>query len=165
MSEVATQLADQLANVTHDFVQVVESCTPEQWARTTSSEEWPVGVVAHHAAVSYPQFVQLVQALAAGVQDIPLISAEQLHAGNAKHAREFANVGKSETLDLLRSSGDTLVQQIGALSDEQLDITTGIFFGGEMSLRQVIERIVIGHPVSHLESIRTTLADSAEAAG
>jgi hypothetical protein len=165
MSEAATQLADQLATVTREFIAVVESCTPEQWARPTGSEEWPVGVVAHHVAVGYPAFGQLVQALAAGRQDIPPISAEQLHAGNAKHAREFANVGKAETLELLRSGGDRLVPEIRSLSEEELNVTTGIFFGGEMSVRQVIERIVIGHPASHLASIRTTLAESAEAAG
>jgi hypothetical protein len=122
------------------------------------------GVVAHHVAVSYPAFNQLVLALAAGVQTIPLVSAEQLHEGNAKHAREFANAGKQETLDLLQNDGDALVETIRGLSDEQLSITTGIFFGGEMSLTQIIERILIGHPVSHLASIRATLAESAEAA-
>jgi len=164
MSEAATQLADQLDAVTRDFIGVVQACTPEQWARTTGSEGWSVGVVAHHAAVSYPAFGQLVQALAAGVQDIPPVSAEQLHEGNARHAREFAHAGKPETLDLLRNGGNTLVQTIRDLSDEQLGITTGILFGGEMSLTQIIERIVIGHPASHLASIRATLTDSAEAA-
>lgn len=161
MSEAATQLADQLDAVTRDYIDAVQSCTPEQWARTTSSEAWSVGVVAHHVAVSYPQFVELVQALASGVQTIPPVSAEQLHEGNAQHAREFANAGKAETLDLLTSGGDALVGTIRGLSDEQLAITTGIFFGGEMSLTQIIERILIGHPTSHLESIRTTLAESA----
>jgi|ThiBio_1000_plan_1041568.scaffolds.fasta_scaffold43513_2 hypothetical protein len=163
MSEAATQLADQLDAVTRDFIGVVQSCTPEQWARTTSSEEWSIGVVSHHVAASYPQFDQLVQALAAGVQTIPPVSAEQLHEGNATHARAFANAGTQETLDLLRG-GDALVGTIRGLSDEQLSITTGIFFGGEMSLTQIIERIVIGHPASHMASIRAALSESAEAA-
>lgn len=164
MSEAATRFADQLDSVTRDFIGVVQSCTPEQWARTTSSEDWSVGVVAHHVAASYPQFDQLVKALAAGVQTIPLVSAEQLHEGNAKHAREFANAGKPETLDLLMNGGDTLVGTVRGLSDEQLAISTGIFFGGEMTLTQIIERIVIGHPASHLASIRSALAESAKAA-
>jgi hypothetical protein len=163
MSEAATQLADQLDAVTRDFIGVVQSCTPEQWARTTGSEEWSVGVVAHHVATSYPQFDRLVQALAAGVQTIPPVSAEQLHEGNAKHAREFANAAKPETLALLQNGGNALVGTIRGLSDEQLAITTGIFFGGEMSLTQIIERILIGHPASHLASIRATLAESGEA--
>lgn len=165
MSEAATQLAAQMDAVTRDFIGVVESCSPEQWTRTTSGEQWPVGVVAHHVAVSYPAFGELVQTLAAGGQTIPLISAEQLHEGNAQHAREFAHAGKAETLELLTNDGNALVGAIRGLSDEQLSITTGIFFGGEMSLTQIIERILIGHPASHLASIRATLAESAEGAG
>lgn len=164
MSDAATQLADQLEAVTREFIGVVQTCTPDQWARTTSNEEWPVGVVTHHVAISYPAFGQLVQALAAGVQDIPLISAEALHEGNAKHAREFANAGKEESLGLLTNDGDALIGAIRGLSDEQLAITTGIFFGGEMSLKQVIEAIVIGHPADHLASIRAALAETATAA-
>ncbi|HVX29708.1 MAG TPA: DinB family protein [Nitrolancea sp.] len=165
MSQVATQLADQLEAVTNEFIEVVASLTPEQWARPTESEEWTIGVVAHHVAVGYPGCGELVQALAAGIQEIPPISADQLHTGNAKHAREFADAGQTETLELLRRGGAALVQEIRDLSDEQLNVTSGIFFGGEMSVRQVIERIVIGHPVSHLASIRATLGDSAQAAG
>lgn len=165
MSEEATQLAGQLDAVTRDFIEVVQACTPEQWSQTTSSEQWPVGVVAHHVAASYPAFDQLVQALTAGVQTIPPVSAEQLHNGNAQHAREFAKAGKAETLDLFQNSGAPLVQRIRGLSDAQLGITTDIFFGGEMSLRQIIERIIIGHPASHLASIRTTLNGACEAAG
>ena len=165
MSDHAAQLANRLEAVNGEFIDVVTACSPEQWQRTSNGEGWTVGVVAHHAAGSHAAFNGLIQALVATNGNVPPVTPEQINDGNAHHAREFANVGKPETLELLVRDGSALVQHIRGLTDEQLAVTSTVFFGGEMTVAQAIDHVVIGHPTGHLASIRATLADRAEAAG
>ena len=118
----------------------------------------PVGVVAQHLAVVQDAFVGMVETLAAGTTFSPRSSMEEVHEINAQHAREYAEVGKPETLTVLRESNATMAQLLHSLDDEQLDRTAGVFGGRELSVAQVVEWIVIGHAKEHLASIRATVA-------
>ena len=84
---------------------------------------------------------------------------EAVHRSNAQHARDFAAVGKPETLDALRAHGAAIAELLRSLGDDHLDRTAGVFGGRELSVAQVVERIVIGHAREHLASIRATIAD------
>lgn len=154
----AEQLALQFEGITNELITTIEGCTDEQLRLTTTREQWPVVVVAHHLAVTYGSLAQLLTGLAADETFRAEISTEQLDERNARHAREYASVGKQETLDRLRENRSAFLAQIRNLDDAQLNRTAGIVGGNEMAVNQMIEGAGIYHTADHLESIRETLA-------
>jgi hypothetical protein len=100
----------------------------------------------------------LAQLVADG-KDVPALTMEVFDAANAQHARDFAEVSREETLELLRRDGAAVVSALRALSDEQLDRSAPMAFAGgqSWSAADVIERILIGHPTEHGASIKSTL--------
>lgn len=162
MSEQAARYADNLDAVNRDFIDVVSNCTDEEWNQTSEREGWSVGVIAHHAAVGHASFNQFLPAITSGTDNIPPVTLDMINAGNAQHAKEFASVGKPETLELLRQNGQILAQSLRGVSDEQLATTTKLFGGNPMTVGQIVERVYVGHPAQHLASIRATLNGTAE---
>ena len=158
MSEQAAQLAEKFEAINGEFINVVSDCSAEQWQRTSASEGWTVGVVAHHVAGSHAAFTGLLQALASGNNQLPPVTMDMIAVGNAQHAKDFATVGKPETLELLTRDGEMLAQSIRGLTDEQLGYTTNVFGGREMTVAQVVENVFIGHPTGHLAHIRESIA-------
>src|SRR5262249_40212036 len=130
----------------------------EQWGKTCTGERWSVGVTAHHVAASYGPITGFVQALANG-QAMPPLTAEMLDAGNAEHARQFAHCTKEETVGLLQSGAKAAAAAVRGLSDEQLDrgAELTLMGGKRVSTAQLVELALIGHPTSHLASIRAAL--------
>lgn len=152
------QLATQIESVSDDLITTVEGCSDEQLRLTTEREQWPVAVVAHHLAMTYGSLAEMFAGMAADESFRLEFSADQLNESNAQHAREYANVGKQETLDLLRANRPVFAQQIRNLDDGQLDRTAGIVGGNELTVGQMIEGAGIYHTADHLESIRETIA-------
>jgi hypothetical protein len=161
MTTRAGRLAAQFAAVNDEVIALVRECTDAQWRQSCAGEGWPVGVVAHHIALVHGDFIGLVAALAAGETRSPGSSMEEVHQSNARHARDFAAVGKPETIEPLRTHGAAIVGLLCRLGDEQLDRTAGVFGGRELSVAQVVEWIVIGHAREHLASLNATLASRA----
>ena len=159
MSERAADLAAKLESANAAVIAAFESCSDEQLGKTCESEGWPVTVAAHHVAMSHASIAGLAQLIANG-QQVPPITMDMINAGNAQHAKEFANVSREETLALLRKEGQAAVELVRGLSDEQLDRTAPMAFAGgaEWSAADVIERVLIGHPTQHGESIRAVAA-------
>ena len=158
MSQRAAELAAKLESANAAVIAALERCSDEQLKRTCEGEGWPVTVAAHHVAVSHTGIAGLVKLIADG-QPVPPITMEMINAGNAQHAREFANVTREETLAALRTGGQAAVEMVRGLTDEQLDRTAPMAFAGgaEWSAAEVIERVLIGHPIGHGESIRTAV--------
>ncbi|HET8630214.1 MAG TPA: DinB family protein [Thermomicrobiales bacterium] len=160
MTQAQTQvgrLAAEFEAVNDALIATVERCTDEEWRRPSAEEGWPVGVVAHHIASVHHDFIGLVGALAAGKTRSPGSSMADVDESNARHARDFAAVGKAETLAALRENAAALARLLRGLTDEQLERTAGVFGGHDLSVAQVLEWIVIGHAREHLASIRATL--------
>jgi hypothetical protein len=159
VSERAADLAAKLESANEAVIAALESCSEEQLGKTCEGEGWPVTVAAHHVATSHKGIAGLVMLIANG-QPLPAITMEMIDAGNAQHARDFANVGREETLSLLRAEGKAAVEAVRGLTDEQLDRTAPMAFAGgaEWTAEQVIERVLIGHPVGHGESIQAASA-------
>ena len=149
-------LAEQFEAANDELIAAVEGCSDDEWRRPCEGEGRSVGVTAHHVAVGHEGFAGLVGAVVNG-RAVPTISLEALHEMNARHAQEHVDVGKWETLDALRRNGDALAGAVRGLSDEQLGLTTTVFGGREMSVVQIIERVIIGHPRQHLASIRAAV--------
>jgi uncharacterized damage-inducible protein DinB len=158
MTTRVEEFAAQFETANNEFIATVEGCTDAQWRQPCASEGWSIGVVAHHVAVVYPAFAGIVERLATGVTLPPRSSMDAVHRSNAQHARDYADVGKTETLDALRANGAAVTQRLRSLSDEQLDRIAGVFGDRELSTAQVVEWIVIGHTREHLASIRATIA-------
>lgn len=150
------QLAAEFTAVNDDVIATVMQCTDEQWRQPCVNEGRSVGVVAHHIATVHRDFTGLLTALVAGQTWSPGSSMADVDEGNARHARDYATVGKPETLDLLRTNGTAVTELLGRLDDEQLDRIAGIFGGHELTVARVVEWIVIGHAREHLASIRAT---------
>jgi hypothetical protein len=158
MSGRAEELAKRFEQTNDEVIAAVQSCSDEQWRKTCSGEQWSVGVTAHHIGTSHVPIAELVRALATG-QPVPPLTSEMLDAGNAEHARQFADCTKQETLDLLRRGGREAADILRGLSDGQLDngAELPLLGGRHMSAAEIAELGLIGHPRGHLESIRAAL--------
>jgi uncharacterized damage-inducible protein DinB len=154
----AAELAARFDALNAEIAAAITGCTDEEWRRTSVGEGWPVGTVAHHIAIVQQAFAGIMARLAAGGTYSPQISWDEINRGNAEHARDFAAVGKAETLAPLSESRDTIAQLLRNLSDAQFDHIAGQYGDHELSVAQVVERVVIAHAAEHMASIRATLA-------
>jgi hypothetical protein len=152
MSERTEALAKQLEVANNELIAAIQGCTDEQWQMPCAGEGWSVGVTAHHVANSQTGLTGLVKAMTSG-QPVPPVTQEWLDERNAQWSREFVNRMPAEAIDLLRASSVEAANTVHGLSDEQLRYTATVA-GNEMTAEQVIEFILIGHPKSHLASIR-----------
>jgi hypothetical protein len=159
MSERAAGLAAAFERANGELIQALKACSEDQLKLVCESEGWPVTVAAHHVASSTGPLTRLITLMANG-QPLPAISMDMINAGNAQHAEEFANVGRQETLDLLRQESDAAANLIRGFTDEQLDRTAPMAFAGgaPWSTADLIERILIAHPTQHAQSIRAITA-------
>ncbi len=159
MSTQATRagmLAAQFEATAAQFKDTVTSVPDEKWKAQTPADGRPVNVVAHHAAVSHAQIAGLVRAIADG-QGTPL-TMEQIHAGNAEHARQFAGCSKTETLETHDRGSAEASAIVSGLTDEQLAQSGEFLAGRPMTVEQAIEGILIGHPREHMATIQAALA-------
>ena len=159
MSERAETLALQFEQVNGEVIAAVEGCTEEQWRRSTGSEGWPVGVVAHHIALAHAVVLGWVTAAAAG-RDLG-VSRTSIDEGNARHAQHADTYSQAETLDLLRRNGESAARAVRTLDDAQLDHAARVIADiAPLTTQQVVEAILIRHARSHLTSIQATLGAS-----
>jgi uncharacterized damage-inducible protein DinB len=160
MTATTTRMADLAAQVeaaNQQLIDMVECCSDEQWQRRSASEGWTVGVLAHHVALAYEPIADMVQAVADGREPDAFTPGRQADL-NAEHAREYARVGKPETVEALRRHGAVAADMVRHLRDAQLTRTTKAFGGKEMTVEQLIRGAVIGHPQQHLASIREAIS-------
>ena len=73
MGARAEALAKQFEVKAQEASAIFESLTDAEWKKKTSSEKWPVGVVAHHIAVSHELIAGIIKTIADG-KPLPEIS-------------------------------------------------------------------------------------------
>src|SRR5262249_45074024 len=149
-------LAERVEQANRQLEATIERCSDAQWKTKTAGEQWSVGVVAHHIAQSNEAVTGLVKLIATG-QPVPPLTMEMIHQGNAEHAKQLANVGKDETLALLRKTAATAVGTVRGLSDEQLARSAQVIGGATMTAEQMVERVLIGHVADHHGSIQAAV--------
>lgn len=152
----AEDLAAQLEAINDGVMAEVSASGEEAWRRVTENEGWPVGVVAHHIASVQRFFAGVLAGLASGAR-APALSNADVDENNARHAREFAGVGRPETMVALRVNSAELLEVIRGLSDDDLARTALIVDGQELTGAQVIELGLIGHLREHLASMQATI--------
>lgn len=149
-------LVDRFERENNELISIVEKLSDAQCRTRSTSEGWPLLVLAHHVAVDHAIIAEIARSIAAGQTRAPITFA-MLDQMNAKHAEEHADCTKTETIDLLRRNGRLAETIIGALSDNLLDRTAIVFAGAPpMSAKQLIETILIDHIVEHRASMLRT---------
>jgi hypothetical protein len=135
---------------------VFEKLSDADWKKVTTAEQWPVGVTAHHIASSHAGLSGVLKMLGDGKS--PSIPLDAIHAGNAKHAQEFANCTKAETIALHKKNAAAAAAIVRGLSDAQLD-NKGVVLQGipPMSAADLAGGLLCGHVDEHLNSIRATV--------
>ena len=91
-----------------------------EWQTICPNEKWPIGVLVHHVASSYPVEVDLIQALASG-KAIEGVTWNMVDQMNSEHPDTQANCSKTETLKLIKENSALAADAVRALSDKQLD--------------------------------------------
>lgn len=157
MTATQADIAADYQSVIDDVIATVGRCPEEQWHATTAPEQWAVGVVAHHIATTQLFVIASIQNVVKGSESLPQITMEQVHAGNAQHAREFAGVGKVETLSMLQEGAPRAIELIQGLTEDQLEATAGSVDGYDITLRQCIDAVALSHFREHLASIKETV--------
>src|SRR6266480_5982123 len=92
-------LAKQFEAKAQEATSVFEKLSDADWKKLTAAEQWSVGVTAHHVAMGHAGIAGLVKSVASG-QHKASMSMDDLHAMNAQHAKDFASVGKGDTVAL-----------------------------------------------------------------
>ncbi len=166
MAESARELAERFERINDEVITVVEGCSNDQWQTLVPEEGRTVGVVCHHVGGAHRFLTQLIQALSTG-ETGPPNTMEAIHAANAQHMERYASCTKDEAIALLRRNGGVARAAVEALTDEQLDRQGRLVLYGDrpVTARQVIERRLIGHPLSHLQGIRDVLGDKLQVKG
>jgi hypothetical protein len=153
----AEMLAEQFDAACRDFRASVESVPDDRWQAPTTGDGRQVNVVAHHAASAHRYIADMLQAMANGQQ--PSIGMDQIHAGNAEHARQFRECSKS---DVLRQHDENAAYARNVLRgmDEASLATEGVLLAGipRWTVAQAVENVLIGHPREHAATINSTLA-------
>jgi hypothetical protein len=158
----AAHYAEQFEAAQQGFIRLVESLTDEQWRRVgrnypqrfnEEDEGRPVGVIAHHVAISGPFIIDRIQGMLAGRPLAPV----DFRIGNARHAEEQAAVTREAVLDVLRTTQPQIAAAMRAIPDSQLDEARDTP-AGPMSAAQRLERVLIGHLQSHRGSIEAAIS-------
>lgn len=150
-------LAKQFEGKVQEAAAVIGKLSDAEWKKTTSAEKWSVGVVAHHVAVGHEGIAGIIKTVSTG-QPMPHFTMDMLHAMNAKHAQEYANCTKAETLALHKKNAAAAAALLRGLGDAELAKRATVLAGmPPMSVEQIVNGILIDHIDEHVGSIRATV--------
>jgi len=156
MAAKAEALAKQYEAKVQEATGVFDRLSDADWKKTTS-EKWTVGVVAHHVAGGHEGISGIIKTVAGG-QSVPGFTMDMLHDMNAKHAKEFANVSKAETIALHKKNAAAAAAVVRGLSDADLGKSGTVLTGmPPMSVEQIVGGILLHHIDEHLGSIKATI--------
>jgi len=135
---------------------VIEKLSDADWKKVTAAEKWPVGVTAHHIASAHQGIGGIMKMLADGKPG-PNMPMEGLHQMNAKHAQDFANCTKSETLELHKKNAAAAAALLRSIDDAAFDKSSTVFSGAPAMSTGQMAGILSSHIDEHIGSIRATV--------
>jgi len=158
MAAKGEALAKQFEAKVQEATTVLEKLSDADWKKKTSGEQWTVGVVAHHVAGGHEGISGIIKTVASGQSMPGGFTMDQLHEMNAKHAQEFANATKAETLALHKKGAAAAAAVVRGLSDADLARSGTVLTGmPAMTVEQIVTNILINHVDEHFRSIRTAV--------
>jgi Mycothiol maleylpyruvate isomerase N-terminal domain len=157
MGTKSEALARQFEAKSRDAMATLEKLGDADWKKVTEAEKWSVGVTAHHLAGALEPISSMIEAVASG-QALGEFSLEMLDEMNARHAKDFADCTRTETIELLRTGSATAAATIRGLSDAEL-AKSGTLLKDlpPMTAEQVIVGGLLVHIDEHFDSIRKTV--------
>ena len=158
MGAKSEALAKQLEGKVQEAMATLEKLGDADWKKVTEAEKWSVGVTAHHLAGVPEQISKMVEAVVAGGSlDF---TNDMIDERNAKHAKDYANCTKAETIELLKKGAAVAAAVIRGLSDDQL-AKSGIVLADAppMTAEQLITGGLLNHIDRHFGSIRKTVGN------
>ena len=157
-SAQAEALARRLELGIDALIAFATTLTEKQWQTAIPKDGRKVGVVVHHVASVFPIEIQLAQVLAKG-QAIAGVTWDDVHAMNAQHAQDNANVTKQEAIDLLRQNSAAAAAAIRALSDEELGnaATNSLYADAPLTCQHMLEDHAVRHCYHHLAKIQAAV--------
>lgn len=160
MSIMANQLADRIQEGAATLANFARDLNEAQWRVIVPRDGRTVGVLVHHVASMYPIEMSVVQQAVEGTP-ITDVTWEAVATINANHAREFANVGKTDALALLARNSLDAARAVRRLSDADLAraVPFSLSFGAPMTVQFIIEDHPLRHPWHHLARIKRVLND------
>ena len=157
MGAKAEALAKQFEVKVQEATGVLEKLSDADWKKVTDAEKWSVGVTAHHVAGAHEPIAGIVKTIASG-QSMPHFTMDMLNESNAKHAKEFSNVSKADTIALHKQGAAAAAAVVRGLSDEQLAKSGKVLAEAPpMSAEQIVTGILINHIDDHYGSIKKTV--------
>jgi len=152
------RLAARLEQGARALAEFAASLTDAEWQTALITDHRTVGVVVHHVANMYPIEIQLAQTVASG-QPVAGLTMADVHAINAKHAIEKAEVTKAEAIDALLRNSAAAAAAIRALSDDELDraVTVSLYDDAPLTCQLVLEDHAVRHSYHHLATIRAAV--------
>jgi hypothetical protein len=158
MSSQAKELTERFKAFNNEIIAFVEKCSDEEWKKICPGEELPIGVVASHVAKRHYGAFDWAKMIVAG-EKLPEITKAANEQANAELAEAHKNCTKREVLGFLHEDGSTGADYLGGLEDSDLD-RIGYFAltGGEISTKQMVEKIIIQRGNDHLSSMKKAIA-------
>jgi hypothetical protein len=152
------RLADRLEQGARALAAFAATLSEAEWETALVTDHRTVGVVVHHVASVYPIEVQLAQTVASG-QPVTGVTMADIHAMNAAHAAEHANVSKAEAIDLLLRNSAAAAEAIRALSDAELDraMPVSLYEDAPVTCQFVLEDHAVRHSYHHLATIHAAV--------
>lgn len=154
----AALLAERLENGARALAEFASTLSDAEWQTQLLHDGRSVGVVVHHVASLYPIEIEIAQIAAAG-RPIAGVTWNDVHAINARHAAEYADVTKAEALSLLKRNSAAAAEAIRALTEEQLDRAVPVSLNDDAPLtcQFVLEDHAVRHSYHHLAGIRAAV--------
>jgi len=154
----AEALARRLEQGIDALIAFATTLTEQQWQTAIPKDGRKVGVVVHHVASVFPIEIQLAQTLAKG-QPIAGVTWDDVHAMNATHAQDNANITKQEAIALLRQNSAAAAAAIRALSDQELAnaATNSLYADAPLTCQHMLEDHAVRHSYHHLAKVQAAV--------
>jgi DinB superfamily len=153
MSDRIENLANKVEQANNDLLRAVERVTDERWGAKCADGEWTQGFAGYHAAASIGGITGMLQGLVKGVKLPPMTMAD-IDEQNASLLKEHEGCTKQEALEMIRTNSPASMQFVRGLSDADLDRKVSLLTDApEMTIEQVAEMLLVGHPTGHAQSI------------
>ncbi|MDP9358977.1 MAG: DinB family protein [Chloroflexota bacterium] len=155
MSTLVEQLAQRFEEVNRAAIAAVEDLDEAGLRAHCAAEQCTAAALAAHVGEAHPIIADWVRAAAAG-EPLPAITMADIDRINAERAAANAQCSKETVLAQLRANGAAAAARLRTLRDEDLERTTpfALFGGAEVSVRALIERVLIGNIEANLPSLR-----------
>jgi hypothetical protein len=159
ISTRANSLAERIALGAKLLANLAEGLSDSDWKKPVFGDGRTIGVVVHHVASAYPVEIELAQNLASG-NPITGVTKDVVDKMNAEHAKEFKNVGRQETLELLKTNSSNAAESVRTFTDSELDNSASVSLNADAPLTTqfFIEDHALRHSFHHLAKIQQTLS-------